>query len=350
MLAAMESSSADTRDMLNPILIEVTRGPLVESWHRGAIAIAAPSGALALSIGDVDTPVYPRSAVKALQALPLIESGAADHFGFGPAEIALACGSHAGTERHTHLAAAMLDRAGLNPNDLGCGAHMPLGSSAAHALIAAGQSASQLHNNCSGKHAGMLATAVHLKEPTAEYWKVDHPVQQRVHAAMRDITGMALGADVRGIDSCSVPNWAMPLRVMAQAFARLVTGEGMSAERKAAVARILDACWQYPDMVAGKSRADTVVMRALPRQVFMKTGAEGVYCGAFPELGLGFALKMEDGAKRAASGAAISLVERLYPAALGLMPAGAIKTWHGQVVGEVRSSAYFEDALASLKV
>ncbi len=336
--------------MTNPILIEVTRGPLVESWHRGAVAIAAPSGALALSLGDVESPVYPRSAVKALQALPLIESGAADRFGFGPAEIALACGSHAGTERHTHLAATMLDRAGLDPNDLGCGAHMPLGSSAANALIAAGEKPSQLHNNCSGKHAGMLATAVHLGEPTRGYCAVDHPVQQRVHEALRDITGLPLGADVRGIDGCSVPNWAMPLSVMARAFAQLVTGVGMSADRKAAVERILDACWQYPDMVAGKSRADTVVMRELPRQVFMKTGAEGVYCGAFPQLGLGFALKIEDGAKRAAAGAAMALVERLYPVARGLMPVGAIKTWHGVEVGEVRSAPVFEDALGTLKI
>ena len=336
--------------MTNPILIEVTRGPLVESWHRGAVAIAAPSGALAMSLGDVESPVYPRSAVKALQALPLIESGAADRFGFGPAEIALACGSHAGTERHTHLAATMLDRAGLHPNDLGCGAHMPLGSSAANSLIAAGEKPSQLHNNCSGKHAGMLATAVHLREPTCGYCAVDHPVQHRVHEALRDITGLPLGADVRGIDGCSVPNWAMPLSVMARAFAQLVTGVGMSADRKAAVERILDACWQYPDMVAGKSRADTVVMRELPRQVFMKTGAEGVYCGAFPQLGLGFALKIEDGAKRAAAGAAMALVERLYPVARGLMPVGAIKTWHGVEVGEVRSAPVFEDALGKLKV
>lgn len=336
--------------MSDPILIEVVRGPLVESWHRGAIAVAAPSGALALRLGDVERPVYPRSAVKALQALPLIETGAADRYGFGPAEIALACGSHAGTERHTRLAAAMLDRAGLNPDALGCGAHAPLGASAANALIKAGESPTQLHNNCSGKHAGMLATAVHLREPTRDYCDVCHPVQQRVHRALADISGLPLGADVRGIDGCSVPNWAMPLSAMARMFARLVTGDGMSGERRAAVARILDACWEYPDMVAGKSRADTVVMRALPRQVFMKTGAEGVYCGAFPELGLGFALKIEDGAKRAAAGAAISLVERLYPEARGLMPVGAIKTWRGLEVGSVRSSVVFEDALASLKV
>jgi len=208
--------------MTDPILIEVTRGTLVESWHRGAIAVAAASGALALRLGDVERLVYPRSAVKALQALPLIETRAADRFGFGAAEIALACGSHAGTERHTHLAATMLDRAGLNPDALGCGAHAPLGISAANALIAAGETPTQLHNNCSGKHAGMLATAVHRREPTLGYWDESHPVQQRVHRALADISGLPLGAEVRSIDGCSVPNWAMPLSAMARMFAKLV--------------------------------------------------------------------------------------------------------------------------------
>ena len=145
---------------------------------------------------------------------------------FGAAEIALACGSHAGTERHTHLAAAMLDRAGLTPDALACGAHAPLGASAANALIAAGETPTQLHNNCSGKHAGMLATAVHLREPTMGYWDESHPVQQRVHRALVDISGLPLGAEVRSIDGCSVPNWAMPLAEMARMFARLATGDG----------------------------------------------------------------------------------------------------------------------------
>jgi L-asparaginase II len=336
--------------MANPILIEATRGPLVESWHRGAIAIAAPSGALALQLGDVARAVYPRSAVKALQALPLVETGAADHFGLTPAEIALACGSHAGTEKHAGLAAAMLVRAGLAIDDLHCGAHAPLGASAAAALVAEGCAPTQLHNNCSGKHAGMLATAVHMHEPTAGYWEVGHPVQQRVQAALSEISGVALGPDVQGVDGCSVPNWAMPLSVLARTFARLVTGEGMRPERRQALARILAACWENPELVAGRGRADTVVMRALPRQVFMKTGAEGVYCGGFPELGLGFALKIDDGAKRAAAGTAMALGERFYPAARGLMPYGPIRTWWDVEVGAIRSSQTLQDALAGLKV
>jgi L-asparaginase II len=336
--------------MANPILIEATRGPLVESWHRGAIAIAAPSGALVLQLGNVDRPVYPRSAVKALQALPLVETGAADRFGFTPAEIALACGSHAGTEKQAGLAAAMLVRAGLSPDDLHCGAHAPLGAAAAAALIAEGVAPTQLHNNCSGKHAGMLATAVHMQEPTAGYWDAGHPVQQRIRLALEEISGVPLGADVQGVDGCSVPNWAMPLSVLARTFARLVAGEGLAPERRQALERILAACWENPELVAGRGRADTVVMRALPRQVFMKTGAEGVYCGAFPELKLGFALKIDDGTKRAAAGTAMALVERFYPAARGLMPHGPIKTWWGVEVGAIRSSESLLDALASLKV
>jgi len=336
--------------MANPVLIEVTRGPLVESWHRGSVAVAAPSGTLALALGDVGSPVYPRSAIKALQAVPLIETGAADHFGFGAADIALACGSHAGTERHASLAASMLQRAGLKPDALHCGAHAPLGVSAANALVASGTAPTQLHNNCSGKHAGMLATAVHLGEPIAGYWQPAHNVQKRVHRVLEEVSGAELGAGVRGTDGCSVPNWAMPLSVLARTFARLGSGEGLGAERRRAFDRILNACWENPELVAGRGRADTVVMRALPGQVFMKTGAEGVYCGAFPALGLGFALKIDDGGKRASAGAAMALVERLFPAARGLMPYGEIKTWWGVEVGAIRSAAAFEAALEKLKV
>jgi L-asparaginase II len=336
--------------MANPILIEATRGPLVESWHRGALAISAPSGALALELGDVDRPVYPRSAVKALQALPLLETGAADHFHFGNAEIALACGSHAGTETHAGLAAAMLVQAGLGTDDLHCGAHAPLGGAAAAALIAEGSAPTQLQNNCSGKHAGMLATAVHMHEPTAGYWEPTHPVQERIRSALSQISGVALGPEVQGIDGCSVPNWAMPLSALARTFARLVTGEGLDPTRRRALERILAACWEHPELVAGRGRADTVVMRALPGKVFMKTGAEGVYGGAFPELGLGFAVKIDDGAKRAAAGTAMALVERFYPAARGLLPYGPVKTWWGVEVGSIRSSETLRDALAGLKV
>ena len=335
---------------LNPVLIEVTRAARVESFHTGAIAIARANGELVLEVGNVRRPVFARSAVKALQCLPLIESGAADRFGFGEAEIALACASHTGTDRHTALCRHMLDLIGLDEPALGCGAHAPMSASAARHLVELKSRPSQLHNNCSGKHVGMLATALHLGEPTIDYWEPEHPVQQRVLAVLRDLTDLSLGPDTRGTDGCSVPTWAMPLASMAQTFARLVTGDGMTAERRAAVERILSACWAEPELVAGPGRADTTVMTKLPGRIFMKTGAEGVYCGGFPELGLGFALKIDDGATRASAGATVALVERLLPDARGLVDRSIIKSWRGAEVGAIRTSDILERALDGLRV
>ena len=196
--------------MTNPVLIEVTRGQLVESWHRGSVAVAAPSGALALALGDVASPVYPRSAIKALQAVPLIESGAADHFGFGPAEIALACGSHAGTERHATLAASMLHRAGLTPSALHCGAHAPLGPSAANALIAASR-ADATPQQLLGQACRHACNRRALGRADRRLLGACHQVQRRDPSRLAEVSGPPLGADVLRHDGCSVPSWAMPL-------------------------------------------------------------------------------------------------------------------------------------------
>lgn len=337
-------------DMTNPILIEVTRSALVESTHAGSVAVSDAKGRLLLAVGDVRRPVYARSSVKALQCLPLIESGAADRFGFGNEEIALACASHSGSDRHTGVAAGMLARIGLSEPALGCGAHAPMGDGAARALVARGERASQLHNNCSGKHAGMLATAVHLGEPIDGYWQAAHPVQGRIQRTMAEISGEPLGADRMGIDGCAVPTWALPLDVLARTFAVLATGEGLPEGRRAAVARIMAACWAEPDLVAGPGRADSVMMQTFPGEIFLKTGAEGVYCGAFPRLGLGFALKIDDGTKRASAGAAIALIEHLLPAARGLIDKRVMRNWRGMEVGVNRSSVAFELALDRLVV
>ena len=336
--------------MTNPVLIEVTRGSLVESTHTGAVALADTSGRLLAALGDVKRPVFARSAIKALQCLPLIETGAADRFGFGPAEIALACASHSGSERHTTMAGAMLEKIGLAEVDLKCGAHLPRDTGETRALLLNGGRPNQLHNNCSGKHAGMLATAVHLGEPLPGYFEVDHPVQQRIRKTLVEVTGVELGSDALGIDGCSVPTWALPLADMARTFARFGTAEGFAPVRRTAIARIVEACWEEPELVAGTGRTDSVVMARLPGRVFMKTGAEGVYCGAFPELGLGFALKVDDGAARAAAGAAMALIERLVPAARNLIDKRIVRNWRGIVVGSNRSSAEFERALDRIKL
>jgi L-asparaginase II len=324
--------------MPNPILVELTRAALVESVHRGALAIARPNGEMVVSLGDVKRPVFPRSAVKAFQCLPLVESGAADAFGFGDREISIACASHSGTPAHAELAASMLARAHLTERALGCGAHEPMLESSARALAAAGLKPSQLHNNCSGKHAGMCACAVHHKEDPAGYWRPDHPVQQRIVKVLREFTGEALGDDVRGTDGCSAPNWAIPVASLARAFAAFITAEGPGKAHRAASERIARAVWAAPDMVAGPGRLDTIIMSKVPGKVFMKTGAEGVYCGAFPDLGLGFAVKIDDGTKRASEAVTRALLDRVLPATKGLGDSPILRNWVGTEVGEIRIS------------
>lgn len=336
--------------MSNPVLIEATRGPLVESFHTGSIAIVSATSGLLLAIGDTQHAVYPRSAIKSLQALPLIESGAADAFGYKDSEIALACASHTGTVRHTSIASGMLSAAGLSERDLGCGAHSPLGAKAAKDLWRSGGEPTQLHNNCSGKHAGMLATARHLGQPIEGYWQADHPMQKRVHEILCELSGLELGSNVMGLDGCSLPNWAMPLETMATIFASLVTGTGKAAPHAEAFTRIMNACWKEPELVAGPGRADSIAMGHFPGRIFIKTGAEGVYCGGFPRLGIGFAVKIDDGTTRASAGTAMAIVERLIPEARDLMHRTIQKSWRGLKIGTIRTAPALTSALSQLKV
>lgn len=336
--------------MSNPVLIELTRGALVETVHRGAVAIARPSGELTVGIGDVRRPIFPRSAIKALQCLPVIETGAADRYGFGAAEIALACASHSGTERHVAVAQGMLARAGRTAGDLGCGAHEPIGEAALRAMLLERGAATALHNNCSGKHAGMVCTACHLGEDVAGYLDPRHPVQRRIVATLEAFSGATIGPDMVGIDGCSAPNFALPLAALARAFACFGAMEGPGKAHWGAIERILAACWAEPEMVAGPGRVDTRVMGAMPRRIFIKTGAEGVYCGALPELGLGIALKIDDGAKRASEAVLLEVLERLVP---GAKAAGggarAITNWRGTAVGSLRPAADLARALDELR-
>ena len=324
--------------MPNPILIELTRGPLVESVHTGAIAVARPNGELQLSIGDVARPIYPRSAIKAFQAIPVFETGAADALGYADADIALMCSSHSGTEAHASRAGSMLKRAGLTEADLGCGAHTPTNDDAANHMLRAGQHPTQLHNNCSGKHAAMVGTCAHCGDPVAGYTNIVHPHQQRVTRVLSDMLGDGFDARRVGIDGCSAPNWASPLADLARAFARFTTGEGLSVERGQIAQRIMRACFAAPNMVAGPGRLDTLVMDRLPGKVFLKTGAEGVYCGAFPELGLGFALKIDDGNARASKAVTEWLIGSMLKHTIDFGEIGPIKNWRGTHVGDIRAA------------
>ena len=328
--------------MRNPVLIELTRGTLVESLHTGAMALARSTGELVGAVGNVLAPVFPRSAIKPLQAIAFLERGAADRFGCGAREIALASASHAGTPAHTATVQSILQRAGLSRAALACGVHEPMDPGAARQLIRTGAQASALHHNCSGKHAAMLATAVHEGEPTEAYWRPDHPVQARIARALEELSGSRLGAEVRGIDGCSVPNWAMPLHGLAQAYARFAIGEGMGEVRARACRRIAEACWAHPELVAGAGRLDTRVMSLLQGKALIKSGAEGVYCGALPELGLGFALKIDDGAKRAAEAVVMRVIAKFYPEAQDASST-SLFNWQGLEVGAIRTTGALEE-------
>src|SRR5436305_5892465 len=237
--------------MRNPVLVELVRGTLVESRHRGAVAVVDADGAAVLALGDVGQLVYPRSAVKPLQALPLIESGAADRFGFGDEEIALACASHGGEPAHVEVASRRLARAGLDAAALECGAHWPSYQPATQALARCGGAPSALHNNCSGKHAGFLCVACAAGVDHRGYVAADHFVQREVRAALESLTGVGLDEDVCGIDGCSIPTWAVPLERLALAFARFGTGRTLEQKRASAAARIRAACAAQPYYVAG---------------------------------------------------------------------------------------------------
>jgi L-asparaginase II len=327
--------------MTNPVLVEVLRGGIVESRHRGAVAVVDGDGATVLALGDVARPVFPRSAVKAIQALPLVESGAADAYGFGQRELALACASHSGEAEHAALAAAMLAKAGLDESALECGAHWPSRLEAALDLAARGEPPSPLHNNCSGKHAGFLCTCRHLGLDHHGYVRADHAAQQAVHEAMEAITGAVHAAESCGTDGCSIPTCAVPLHNLAHGFARMATGTGLGPVRAQAARRLLDACMAEPFLIAGTDRLDTRLMAAAGGRVMVKVGAEGVYCGAVPELGLGIAVKCDDGAARAAEAIVAAVLEKLLAgdaleAAFAAMARPVLRNWNDIEVGALR--------------
>lgn len=297
--------------MDNPVLVEVTRGPLVESWHRGAFAIVDASGKIVASIGDIARPVYPRSAIKALQALPLVESGAAEALGYEAPELALACSSHNGEERHVNAARVMLLKAGLEEDALECGPQWPARMEDVAVLHRADEMPCPIHNNCSGKHAGFLGLAKVMGVPTKGYVLPDHPVQLEIKAAVESMTGATLGQDVCGTDGCSIPTYAVPLRNLAHAFAKFGTGEGLDPGRAAAAEALYDASVDNPFMVAGTERFCTNIMTIFGDRIYAKTGAEGVFCASIPELGLGIALKCDDGATRASEVMMAAIVDAL---------------------------------------
>jgi L-asparaginase II len=325
---------------MTDLLVEVTRNGHVESRHRICAAVVDESGRLVASSGDPGLVTFWRSAAKPFQALPLVQDGAADRFGFGPRELALACASHSSEPNHLEVCEGMLRAIGCDESELACGPHPPLYPAVADRVVREGITVTPRWNNCSGKHSGMLAQCRHRGWPTQGYNQQGHPLQERLLDEVVRWTDCPRDQILQVVDGCTAVCFGLPLRNMALSFARL----GVSSD--AAVDRLRQAMWAHPELVAGTGRLCTDLMAACRGTVLAKVGAEGVYSAAYAPLGLGIALKVEDGTSRASPPALLGIlrqvVERLAPGTplpfggLGTHAEPPIKNTRGEVVGAIR--------------
>lgn len=331
-----------------PVLVEVTRGDLVESRLRGDIAVVDAGGDLLARAGDPHRVVYFRSSAKPFQALPLVTSGAADAFGFGPTELAIACGSHDATPDHQRVVARMLDRIGLDETALGCGI-APAADPAEQARDTLGLVwPSQVRCECSGEHAGMLAACVHNGWPTEGYWQRDHPLQQQIAGVVARVTGMAEADLVVATDGCSLPTFGAPLRCFAAAFALLAKPAAAPPVRVGddgpALDRLRAAMVAHPEMIGGETTLDTALIRHSRGRFVAKLGAEGLLCIGVPERAIGIAITVESGSDQRAFGpTALAVLDALglaapdFAEAIRTERAGPVTSFRGEPVGELRA-------------
>ncbi len=304
--------------MESEILAKAIRGETVESIHRGHLIIIEGDGKTVAQLGNPETVTFWRSSAKPFQTLPFLLSGAVERFGFTEKEIALACGSHSGESFHVETARKMLAKADFTEADLRCGAHLPFDEKTAEQMIRSGEKPTQLHNNCSGKHAAMLALARHIGADAQTYEQLENPVQRKVLETVSAFTDISEDQIKIGIDGCALPNFALPISAMARAFARLVfPPKSFDDKLFRACRRIVTAMMDFPEMIGGSRRLDTLIMQAAPGKVVSKVGAEGVYlAGILPserwKTGLAIAFKIEDGDdQRARAVVAIDLLRQL---------------------------------------
>jgi len=320
-------------------LCELIRGDILESVHMGHAVICDASGQVVRAWGDPQVQIFPRSSCKMLQALPLVESGAADAAGLTSEALALACASHNGAHIHTDRVNAWLADLGLGDDDLRCGPQRPDDPDAKIEMIREGASPCQVHNNCSGKHAGFLTLNRHLGAGS-EYHEPDHAVQRTIREAFEEETGET--SPGYGIDGCSAPNFATSLEGLARAMAKFAAPDESSV-RGLAQSRLYEAMVSHPELVAGEGRACTALMRAAKGRAAVKTGAEGVFVGILPDTGMGIALKVNDGTTRASEAAiaailvGLGVLETDDPAATALTDAALINR-RGMTVGTVRAA------------
>jgi L-asparaginase II len=326
----------------NPILARATRGDAVESVHRGAWCAVAASGSLIDGRGAFREPIFVRSAIKCAQALPLLETGAAERFGLDDGDLALAVASHDAEACHVERATRILARIGLDEGALQCGPQSPGNDGARYALRVEGRRATPIHNNCSGKHAGFLALALHLGDDPARYLAEDSLAQRHVRAAVRDMAEIEDFELTTAIDGCSAPTFRMPLTGLATVFARVTNPAGLDARRRAACERIVAAVRAHPVLLAGSTkRFCTDLVRVTNGRLFPKVGAEGVYAVGVPGAELGLSVKMDDGAARGLHAVVVALLQRLGHLtqaevdALEAWRSPVLRNWAGTEVGEL---------------
>lgn len=324
-----------------PVVVEVLRAGRVESAHRAHIVVCGPDGQVQQAWGDPDKVILPRSSCKMIQALPLVESGAADAVGLTTERLALACASHEAEPIHNDAVKAWLGDMGLGEGDLMCGPQAPRARDLRHQLIRDGQQPCRIHNNCSGKHAGFLTLARHLGAPTEGYVGLDHPVQKAARAAHEELYGE--DCDWIAIDGCSAPNFGTSLAGFGRALASFATAQDRNDTRSRAQRRLVEAMIAHPRLVAGSGRACTGLMEAAEGRAAIKTGAEGVFAVILPDTGQSIALKVEDGATRASDAAVAAMLVRMgviakdHPVLRNWLNA-PLRNFDGLVVGEIRAS------------
>lgn len=329
------------------ILANVIRGDTVESIHRGHLAVTDGEKNVLASLGDPKTVTFFRSAAKAFQAMPFITSGAADRFGFTDDEIAMACASHSGEPMHVSRVARTLEKIGFTESDLKCGTHLPFNDAEAKRLVRAGERATELYNNCSGKHAAMLAFAKHINADPRTYDDPAHPIQREILKCVAQFAEIPIENIALGSDGCAVPSFAMPVSAMARSFANLIAPPAsFDQQTREACKRIVSAMTKYPELIGGTDRLDTDLMKAAPGKLISKVGAEGVWlCGVLPSekypTGLAIALKIEDGDdRRARPVVAVEILNQLGILTANDLPDLSpmpIKNRRGDVVGRVEA-------------
>lgn len=340
---AKMSTPDQAANVAAPETITLFRNSTPESRHRVTAVVADGSGRVLRVWGDAKAIVFPRSALKPLQALPLVETGAADAYGVSDQELALAIASHNGLPMHVNQVAAWLERLGLSADDLECGAHPPFDTKATKSLYARQVEPSPLHNNCSGKHTGMLTTCLHLGLPTVGYSLPEHPLQKRILQVYAETTDTLIAAMPQGIDGCSLPAAAMPLAGLALAMARFADPDAhFAADRATAAHRICRAWAAHPELVAGPDTFNTDAMTLIASRALLKRGAQGVYCGLVPDLRVGFAVKAESGSPVAADAMtavvlrALNVVDNAVWRQMIDLPYFKETSWRGLLAGEYR--------------